>query len=124
MLERSPSSGRAPARRIVAPVLTVLGVLSLFLHAPASAAPKLIVPKTEVEIGALLAGETAQAEFHIEDTGTDPHEITSVGTSCGCTTTNYPKTLAAGEKGALKAQLSSSALWNGRVEKEITLNSN
>lgn len=124
---RSVYPRRAPAQRVVARVprgVAVLGVLGLFTHSPATAAPKFVVPRMEVEIGDLLAGETAEAEFVIENTGTEPLQLTHVGTSCGCTTTNYPKTLAPGEKGTIKAQLTSNALWSGRVQKEITVKSN
>jgi hypothetical protein len=103
---------------------TALGLLCLLAHAPATAAPKLAVPKTEVTVGALIAGETAAAEFAIENRGTEPLKITHVATSCGCTTTSYPRTLAPGEKGVLKAKLASNPLWSGRVQKEITVTSN
>jgi hypothetical protein len=98
-----------------------LCLLALFTSVPAAAAPKLTVPKSEVSIGVVTAGESVEVDFPIENTGTEPLQITKVGTSCGCTTTSYPETLAPGEKGVLKARLTSNPLWKGRVQKEITV---
>ena len=76
----------------------VAGLLSLLALLPAEATPRLVAAST-VEVGPLIAGETTLAEFPIENTGTEPLRILKVATSCGCTTTSYPETLAPGEKG-------------------------
>jgi hypothetical protein len=118
MIEKTDSSRR---RLGAGAVLVLLGLLA---HSTALAAPKLAVPKTDVEVGNLTSGESAEGTFTLENQGSDPLVISNVGTSCGCTTTSYPKTLAPGETGVLKATLASNPHWSGRVQKEITVNSN
>jgi hypothetical protein len=92
--------------------------------APAYAAPKISVETTRVEIGELGAGEAAEVEFPLTNTGTEPLKIETVEISCGCLTSRYPETLAPGEKGALKVKLVPNPLWSGPVEKPLTLRSN
>jgi len=101
-------------------------VAALFWLAPlgASAAPKITVPTLRYEIGTLTAGETAEAEFPLTNTGTDLLKIEEVKTSCGCTTASYPQTLQPGEKGVLKVKLVSQPLWSGVEEKHLIVRCN
>jgi hypothetical protein len=102
----------------------VVSLLVLLASLPAIAAPKLVVATPQVDLGAMTAGETAEAEFSLTNTGTEPLQITEVATTCGCTTTSYPRELKPGETGSLRAKLASNALWTGRIEKPITVRSN
>jgi hypothetical protein len=118
---------KSSSRRTTGAPLRTLMALSLAAGlAPglACAAPKLSVAQPRREIGALTAGQTAEAEFPIANMGDALLEITQVTVGCGCTTTSYPASLRPGETGVLKVKLVSSALWNGPVEKEVTLHSN
>jgi len=90
----------------------------------ATAAPKLSILKSRLEMGPLTAGDTAEVEFPLANAGTEPLRIEQVITSCGCTTTSYPETLQPGEKGFLKAKLAANVFWNGIVEKHLTVKSN
>jgi hypothetical protein len=94
------------------------------LRVTAEAAPRIRVETPRREIPELLAGESAEVAFSLSNTGTDPLRIVKVSTNCGCTTTSYPAALAPGEKGVLKATMAANILWQGRVEKQITVISN
>jgi hypothetical protein len=104
-----------------------LGVMCLWIAlAPlaATAAPKLTTPVLRKEIGELTAGESAEAAFPLTNAGADPLQIVEVKTNCGCTTTSHPQSLKPGETGILKVTLRTDPLWNGPVEKQITVISN
>jgi hypothetical protein len=102
-------------------MLCLVGNLAM---APAHPAPKIHVETARVEIGELNAGETAEVEFLLTNTGTEPLKIQKVETSCGCLASRCPETLAPGEKGALKVKLVSKTHWSGPLEKPITVRSN
>lgn len=91
---------------------------------PAEAAPRIETNRLLLELGELTAGETAELEFPLVNTGTEPLRIERVIASCGCTTASHPRTLKPGEKGVLKINLVSHPLWSGPVEKQITVVSN
>jgi hypothetical protein len=102
----------------------LLGVVSALAAAGVAAAPRISASAPRVEIGELLAGDTAEVEFALENTGADPLKIERVTVSCGCLATSHPGTLNAGEKGVLKVKLVSYPLWNGPIEKQVTVISN
>src|SRR5205807_2700255 len=105
-------------------IAAIVCLISGLAAVAASAAPKIDVPTTRKDIGELIAGDTAEVEFPLANVGTDVLKIDQVIVSCGCTTTSYPPELKPGEKGVLKAKLTSNAMWNGQVEKRITVMSN
>jgi len=117
-------NGQGARRRRVGSVAAVLALGAGVCAAAVSAAPRLSVAAPRKEIGELISGDTAEVEFALTNAGTDPLMITKVATSCGCTTTTYPEVLKPGETGVLHAKLVSAAIWNGPVEKEITVVSN
>lgn len=105
--------------RVAALVLTA-GALA----PAASAAPQIRLPTLQREIGALVAGDTAEVEFPIRNAGSEPLKIQGVKVTCGCTTVGYPDLLQPGQQGVLKVKLSSQPLWSGTVEKHFTVFSN
>jgi Protein of unknown function (DUF1573) len=117
-------NGQRICRRRAVSLAAALGLGIGLCAASVSAAPKLSVATPRKEIGDLIAGDTAVVEFPLTNTGTDPLKIEKVATSCGCTTTTYPEVLQPGERGVLRAKLASATIWNGPIEKEITLTTN
>src|SRR5688572_29279232 len=91
----------------------VLCLMSGLAPAPASAAPKIHVPTPRVELGELIAGDTAEVAFLLTNAGTEPLKIAKIETTCDCITSSYPETLKPGESGALQVKLVSNALWAG-----------
>src|SRR5262249_37513115 len=91
---------------------------------PASAAPNISTPSARVEIADVTAGETAETEFPLVNNGTDPLKINEVVLSCGCMSPSYPAALQPGERGILKVKINTNPLWDGPVEKHVTVLSN
>jgi hypothetical protein len=117
-------NGRKACWRRAGSLAAALGLGIGLCAASASAAPRLSVATSRKDIGDLIAGDTAEVEFPLTNTGTEPLKIEKVSTSCGCTTTTYPEILQPGERGVLQAKLVSASIWNGPIEKQITLTTN
>jgi uncharacterized protein DUF1573 len=111
---------RVYGRCIGAALWVICGLAAL----PASAAPRISTPSTRVEIADVTAGEAAETEFPLVNNGTDPLKINEVVLSCGCMSPSYPSALQPGEKGLLKVKITTNPLWDGPVEKHVTVMSN
>ncbi len=76
---------------------------------------------TQIEATAKVGQESFETVFPFKNTGDKPVTVTSVQTSCGCTTaTLEKKTYAPGESGELKAQIDLRNR-NGMQDKTVTV---
>jgi hypothetical protein len=76
------------------------------------------------DFGSIPRGATAVHSFRFTNTGTDTLEITGVRPTCGCTTAPLSSnTIAPGGEATIKAYFNSKN-FNGRVTKQIYVNSN
>jgi hypothetical protein len=99
--------------------LATMSVLLVMSSRPVSAG--LTWSSTKVETAVKGGQESFETVFHFKNTGDKPVKVTSVQTSCGCTTATLAKTTyAPGEAGELKAEID---LRNrsGLQEKEVTV---
>jgi P pilus assembly chaperone PapD len=106
-------------RRVVRVPLTVIVAAFLSGFGAAQAQPKLMIQKTEFELGTIYNGDIVRTPITITNTGNEPLHIESVRTSCGCTTVKEPKkTLKPGESETFEVQFNSSG-FRGRYAKYV-----
>lgn len=72
---------------------------------------------TLVDIGTLRAGEVVKYDALLRNAGTEPLVITSVSTSCGCTSVEYEKQpIAPGETGSFSFRFDSRGFWGVQLK--------
>ncbi len=91
--------------------------------APAGPAPRLVVAEPIHDAGDVSKGEKVSVDFVVENQGDAELEITAVHPSCGCTVASFDKSVAAGGKGKIHAELDT-ADFQGPLAKTITVVSN
>ncbi|MBN2237839.1 MAG: DUF1573 domain-containing protein [Bacteroidales bacterium] len=80
--------------------------------------------KTSHDFGAVVDGEKVTYSFKFSNTGNNDLEIQNVGTSCGCTASDYTKGLIKpGEKGRIQVTFNSSHR-TGMQNKTISVKAN
>ncbi len=105
-------------------ILVFASLLIVGLAISVLGAPKISVDQAIYDFGEVIAGVAVTHTFVLTNVGDAPLTITSVRTSCGCTTTALPKTtLNPGESVKLTATFDSTH-YSGRVGKSIYVESN
>lgn len=74
------------------------------------AAPELVVPEPEKDLGALTKGETVTLDFEIRNEGEAPLQILAVNPTCGCTVADFDERIAPGGSGAIHVTLDTETL--------------
>lgn len=91
-------------------------------------APRIELETTSLELGEMPNGEIAERVVAVRNDGDAPLVVTSITTSCGCTTAALePMTIGPGESGALRIAFDSGAHGpelRGPLMREVTLVSN
>ncbi len=91
-------------------------------------APRIGLETMALELGEMPNGEIAERVVAVRNDGDAPLVVTSITTSCGCTTAALePMTIAPGESGALRIAFDSGAHGpelRGPLMREVTLVSN
>ncbi|MCI0486778.1 MAG: DUF1573 domain-containing protein [Blastocatellia bacterium] len=85
--------------------------------------PKIVVPVKRVEFGEQLEGKTVTRSFIVKNKGKKPLEITAVDASCGCTTVDFPKTIAPGREKSITVKVNIGNVAGEHV-KTVTIKSN
>lgn len=84
----------------------------------------LVFEKTSYDFGAINEGEIVAYSFLFTNKGNVDLQLTSVGTSCGCTASEYPlEPIKPGESGKIKITFNS-AHRLGMQHKKITIRAN
>ncbi len=79
---------------------------------------------TLIDVGRIGEGEVVKYSAAIRNAGSEPLVITSVNTSCGCTSVEYEKRpIAPGEAGGFSLLFDSRGMW-GLQHKLIEINTN
>jgi hypothetical protein len=86
----------------------------------AEGSPKLVVPERILDFGTVAQGEEIHADFTLRNEGTADLHIKTVRPTCGCTVVDFPKTIAAGETGQIKAKVDTSE-FTGPISKSMLL---
>lgn len=119
------------ALKIIALALT--GLLMSFAPQPATPFPAthVAVDKTasiewkrmEIDLGEIPQNKPVTVSFEFKNTGEQPVLITNVQASCGCTSTDYPKTpVLPGESTKINATYNAAA--KGIFKKTVTVTTN
>ncbi len=100
------------------PLLLVLGAAALASRAPAGG---LVFERASIQVAAQPGQKVVHVEFPFRNSGDKPVTITSVETSCRCTSADTSKkTYAAGEKDAVSVDFAVGA-QEGAVVKTVTV---
>jgi len=122
---KRPSAKTATA--ILALCATLILAFVVIAPAPAFAAdasrPKAVAPEPVKDMGAVAKGEKITYDFLIRNEGTAPLEISEVRASCGCTATEFDKTIAPGATGKVHVVIDSTT-FAGAIAKGVTVFTN
>lgn len=88
-----------------------------------SAAPKLSVDSATFEFGKVKEGEELKHVFKIKNEGTAELTIVNVSPACGCTASDFTKTLAPGAEGTITLSVKTAGM-NGPTERYADVISN
>jgi glutathione peroxidase len=102
--------------------LTILS-LALLAFAQDSKAPKVKVDATEYNFGAVKEGDTISHTFKIKNEGTAELVIHNVSPACGCTASEFPKSLAPGQEGNVTLAVKTAGM-NGKTTRSADIISN
>jgi hypothetical protein len=86
-------------------------------------APLLLVTETEIDLGDLPKGSSADARFELRNAGNADLVVREVRTGCSCAVAEYDEVIKPGEVGYVTATLSTETL-NGRVAQGVSLMTN
>jgi Protein of unknown function (DUF1573) len=104
-------------------VITVAVVFTSAMSAN-SARPKLSMASFEHSFGKIKAGTPLTHTFKIKNEGKAPLEIKSVTPACGCTASNFDKTIAPGQSGGITLAIEHTESYRGEVVKTAEVTSN
>lgn len=90
--------------------------------APGQDAPKLSVDNTKFEFGKVKEGDVISHVFKIKNEGTAELVITNVSPACGCTASDFTKTLAPGAEGSITLSVKTAGMsgWTERYADVIS----
>jgi len=110
-------------------LFVALGLLVLFAFSasaqePSVSAPRMVTPSLEHSFGAVKTGTPLKYTFQIRNEGKATLEIKNVAPSCGCTTSDYDKTIAPGKTGGITLEVAKTDGYTGDVTKTATVTTN
>lgn len=115
---------RSPApRRFSTPVLLTLLWVTAIVAGRAEAQPGAVFSETVIDVGAVNKGERASYEFTVQNEGDQVLQITEVKPSCGCTVTEYDKTIKPGGSGKITAVVDTTN-FKGPIAKSVKVFTN
>jgi hypothetical protein len=86
--------------------------------------PKLAMVSFEHSFGTVKPGTPLKFTFRVKNRGNADLEIMSVSPSCGCTTSNFDKTIAPGKTGSITLAVEKTDSYNGEIVKTATVKTN
>lgn len=107
----------------IAFVVLALVVLSAF-SVSAQDSPRLGIASLEHSFGAVKPGTPLTYTFQIKNEGKAALEIKNVAPSCGCTTSNFDKTIAPGKTGGITLAVEKTDGYKGDITKTATVTTN
>jgi hypothetical protein len=89
-----------------------------------NAGPKLVIESPEHSFGKVKPGTPLTYTFKVRNEGQADLEIKSVSPACGCTATNFDKTVSPGKEGGITLKIEHTEGYKGEVVKtaEVTTN--
>lgn len=110
-------------------VLVVLALLVTFAFSASAqdssvGAPRMVTASFEHSFGAVKPGTPLKFTFQIKNEGKETLEIKNVAPSCGCTTSDYDKTIAPGKTGGITLEVAKTDGYSGDITKTATVTTN
>ncbi|MCU0303243.1 MAG: DUF1573 domain-containing protein [Thermoanaerobaculales bacterium] len=99
-------------------ILAALVLTAGLAIADDQAGPKLVVPSTIIDAGAVSQGVVLDAVFDLVNEGTATLSVKAVRPTCGCTVADFDREIAAGATGKIKAKLDTRD-FSGPISKSI-----
>jgi len=126
-VEQKPATAAVPAQ---APRLKPAQPVAIQPAAQPAAAPQtpqippeMVLPAAEFDAGNVNKGDLIKHDFIVENKGKGTLEITHVQPACGCTVTEFDKTIAPGKSGKITATVNT-ANFSGPIQKTISVTTN
>ena len=94
------------------------------LNQPSGSAPKLAIASFEHNFGSVKAGTPLTFTFKVKNAGDADLEIKNVAPSCGCTSSEFDKVVAAGKEGKITLEVKNTAGYKGDVVKNAVVTTN
>ena len=91
---------------------------------PQPGSPRLVIASLEHSFGKVKAGEPLSYTFTIKNEGDAELEIKSVSPSCGCTTSQFDKSIAPGKEGKVTLAVQKTDGYKGEIVKNATVTTN
>jgi hypothetical protein len=104
--------------------LVVLSAFSASAQDSNMGSPRMVTASLEHSFGSVKPGTPLKYTFQIKNEGKETLEIKSVAPSCGCTTSNFDKTIAPGKTGGITLEVAKTDGYNGDVTKTATVTTN
>jgi hypothetical protein len=86
--------------------------------------PRLAITSLEHSFGIVKPGTPLSFTFKVSNQGDADLEIVSVSPSCGCTTSNFDKSIAPGKTGGISLSVEKTENYKGEVAKTATVTTN
>lgn len=86
--------------------------------------PRMVTASLEHSFGSVKSGTPLKFTFQIKNEGKETLEIKNVAPSCGCTTSDYDKTIAPGKTGGITLEVAKTDGYTGDVTKTATVTTN
>jgi hypothetical protein len=105
-------------------VLSILSVFAVIAHSQSvEGIPKIVINKTEHNFGEVKKGDQATYSFVFKNEGSAELLIKNVAPTCGCTASEFTKSVPPGQEGKITLSINTSS-FNGAVTKsaEVTTN--
>ena len=91
--------------------------------AKAGSAPKLVMESTEHDFGKVKEGEEHAYTFKVKNEGSTDLIIQNVSPACGCTASDFSKTVAPGQEGKITLSVKTAGM-SGKVSRYADVISN
>lgn len=109
--------------RFSTPLLLTLLSVTAIVAARVEAQPGAVFSETVIDVGAVNKGDRASYEFTVQNEGDQVLQITEVKPSCGCTVTEYDKTIKPGGTGKITAVVDTTN-FKGPIAKSVKVFTN
>jgi uncharacterized protein DUF1573 len=116
------SGGHSMRSRLLS--LTAFLVMNVVVVFAQMEAPKLVIASLEHSFGTVKPGTPLTFSFQVRNDGKAVLEIKSVSPSCGCTTSNFDKSVAPGKTGSITLAVEKTDGYKGEVVKTATVSTN
>jgi hypothetical protein len=114
---------------IVCLAMALMSMLSTPMRAQDSAAkapkmvPKMVIDAPEHDFGKVKEGDAVSFTFSVKNAGDTELQIVNVSPGCGCTASDFSKTVAPGAKGEITLSVNTSGM-NGKQSRYADVISN